>query len=130
VTTAEIIDRLHQATTNLVWTSESDYPFEVVNWDRGTELKSTDLFTDLPTDTPIDTITLQEFFAPALQPEDWYGQEELATIDRYQKLVETIATNLSNIVVFLVGDIEITVYIVGQTSDRIPVGLKTQVVET
>jgi hypothetical protein len=130
VTTAEIIDRLHRATTDLVWTSESDYPFEIVTWEQGTELNSAALFTDLSADTPIETTSLQDFFAPALQPEDWYGEEELATIDRYQKLVKTIATNLSDVVVFRVGETEIAVYIIGKTSDRTLVGLKTQVVET
>jgi hypothetical protein len=130
MTTAEVIDRLHQATTDLVWTSESDYPFEVVNWDSTTELTPTALVRDLPANTSIETTTLQDFFAPALQPEDWYGEEELLTVDRYQKLVDTISTNLADVVVFLVGEIEIDVYIVGKTSDRDLVGLKTQVVET
>jgi hypothetical protein len=129
MTTAEIIDRLQQATTDLVWTSESDYPFEIVTWGKDTELNPTALFK-LPADTAIETITIQDFFAPALETEDWYGKEELATVDRYQKLVNTIVADLSDVVVFRVGEVEITVYIVGKTSDRDLVGLKTQVVET
>ncbi len=130
MTTAEIIDRLQQATTDLVWTSESDYPFEVVTWSKDTEPNPTTLFKDLHPDTTIETTTLQDFFAPALQSEDWYGEEEKATIDRYQTLVDTLASNLSDVVVFRVGEVELTVYIVGKTSDRDLVGLKTQVVET
>jgi hypothetical protein len=129
MTTAEIIDRLQQATTDLVWTSESDYPFEVITWSKGTEIDPTALFK-LPTDTTIETITLQDFFKPALATEDWYDREELATVDRYQKLVDAIGSNLSDIVVFRVGEIEITVYIIGKTLDRDLVGLKTQIVET
>lgn len=129
MTTAEIIDRLQQATTDLVWTSESDYPFEVVTWSKDTELNPTALFK-LPTDTAIETTTLQDFFTPALATEDWYGKEELATVDRYQKLVDAIGSNLSDVVVFRVGEIEIAVYIVGKTLDRDLVGLKTQVIET
>jgi hypothetical protein len=130
MTIIEIIDRLQQATADLVWTSESDYPFEVLTWNQDTELQPTALFKDLPPDTAIETTTLQDFFAPALQTEDWYGEEELATVDRYQKLIETIGSNLSDVVVFRVGKIEIAVYVVGKTLDRDLVGLKTQVVET
>jgi hypothetical protein len=129
MTTAEIIDRLQQATTDLVWTSESDYPFEVVTWSKDTELNPAALF-ELSADIAIETTTLQDFFTPALVTEDWYGKEELATVDRYQKLVDMLATNLSEVVVFRVGEVEITVYIVGRTIDRDLVGLKTQVVET
>ena len=129
MTTAEIIDRLQQATTDLVWTSESDYPFEVVTWSKDTELNPTALF-ELPADTAIETITLQDFFTPALATEDWYGKEELVTVDRYQKLVDAIDATLSDVRVFRIGEIEITVYIVGRTFDRELVGLRTQVVET
>jgi Nuclease A inhibitor-like protein len=129
MTTAEIIDRLQQATTDLVWTSESDYPFEVITWSKDTELNPTALFK-LPTDTAIATTTLEDFFTPALTTEDWFGDEEVATVDRYHKLVDAIASNLSDVMVFRVGEVEITVYIVGRTSDGNLVGLKTQVVET
>jgi hypothetical protein len=129
MTTAEIIDRLQQATTNLVWTSESDYPFEVVTWSKNNELNPTALF-NLSADTPIETTTLQDFFKSALKTEDWYDREELSIVHRYQKLVDTIASTLSDIVVFRVGEVEITVYIVGKTLDLDLVGLKTQVIET
>jgi Nuclease A inhibitor-like protein len=130
MTTAEIIDRLKQATADLVWTSESDYPFEVITCDRGTEISPSALFKDSIVDKSIETITLKDFFAPALATEDWYGDEELVSVDRYQKLVSTIEANLSEVKVFRVGAVEIEVYIVGKTTDGDLVGLKTQVVET
>ena len=131
MTTAEIIDRLKQATTDLLWTSESDYPFEVNTWNQGTEITPAALFKDLtPTDKPIESITLDDFFAPALRTEDWYDEKELANVDRYQQLVSTIETNLSEVRVFRIGEIEIEVYIVGKAADGDLVGLKTQVVET
>ncbi len=128
--TAEIIDRLKQATADLVWTSESDYPFEVITWSKGTELTPSALFKDLTTDKSIETIALKDFFAPALETENWYGAEELASVDRYQKLVSTIEANLSEVQVFRVGEVEIEVYIVGKTAAGDLVGLKTQAVET
>ncbi len=131
MTTAEIIDRLKQATADLGWMSEADYPFEVLCWDRGTELTPTALFKDsTPTAIAIETRSLADFFAPALQTEDWYDEEELANVDRYQQLVSTIEANLSETQVFRVGEIEIDAYIVGKTSNGELVGLKTKIVET
>jgi hypothetical protein len=131
MTTAEIIDRLKQATADLLWVSESDYPFEVITWERGVEMTPTALFKELTvTDLAIETMTLTDFFAPVLTIEDWYEEEELATVDRYTDLVRSIESNLTKVQVFRLGEIEIAVYIIGKTPDGDLVGLKTQVVET
>ncbi len=128
---AEICDRLRQATADLLWMSESDYPFEVVTWEREIELKPTALFPELESDEiPIETVTLTDFFAPAIAIEDWYETAELAQVDRYKELLHAIESNLIGVQVFRVGEVEITVYIVGKTTDGELVGLKTQVVET
>jgi Nuclease A inhibitor-like protein len=131
MTTAEILDRLRQATVDLLWLSESDYPFEVISWERGVEMTPTALFKELAQpDLQVEAIELANFFAPALAIEDWYEAEELAQVDRYQELLHAIEANLTDVRVFRVGEIEITIYIVGKTPDGDVVGLKTQVVET
>jgi hypothetical protein len=131
MTTAEIIDRLKQATADLLWASESDYPFEAIAWERDVEMTPTALFKELTlTGLKIETLTLSDFFAPALIIEDWYEEEELATVDRYTNLVRDLESNLTEIQVFRLGEIEIAVYIIGKTPDGDLVGLKTQLVET
>jgi Nuclease A inhibitor-like protein len=131
VTTAEIIDRLQQATTDLLWSSESDYPFEIVTWDRGIELNPHGLFSDLPDpNVEIVSVTLSDFFEPVLTVADWYGAAELLQVDRYTNLLHAIDANLADVRVFRVGEIEIAIYIVGKTPNGDLVGLKTHVVET
>jgi hypothetical protein len=126
-----LCQRLRQATADLLWMSESDYPFEVVTWERGIELNPKALFPELESDEiPIETVTLTDFFAPAIAIEDWYEAEELAQVDRYKELLHAIESNLTEVQVFRLGEIEIDVYIVGKTPDGELVGLKTQVVET
>jgi Nuclease A inhibitor-like protein len=128
---AEICDRLRQATADLLWMSESDYPFEVVTWERGIELNPKALFPEVKSDEiPVETVTLTDFFAPAIAIEDWHEAEELAQVDRYKELLHAIESNLTEVQVFRVGEVEITIYIVGKTPDGELVGLKTQVVET
>jgi Nuclease A inhibitor-like protein len=131
VTTAEIIDRLKQATTDLLWSSESDYPFEIVSWELGIELTPSDLFSNIyDTDLAIESIALTDLFEPVLTIEDWYEQAELDLVDRYTSLLDSINNNLSEAQVFRVGEVEIDIYIIGKTPTGDIVGLKTRSIET
>jgi Nuclease A inhibitor-like protein len=133
VTTAEIIDRLKTATTDLYWSSEADYPFEIVTWDNGIEMTPTALFDRSTEDLDLDAIvssSLTDLFAPLLTVEDWYEEAELVNVDRYRQLLKTIETDLSDIKVFRIGEVEVTIYIVGKTADGDPIGLRTRSVET
>ncbi len=127
VNTAEIIIQLKQATADLLWLSESDYPFEIVTWAKGIELTPLALFKDAGA---VESISLTDFFAPALIVEDWYETEELATVDRYKLLLQLIESSLIDLKVFRIGSVEIDVYIVGKTADGDIIGLKTTIVET
>jgi Nuclease A inhibitor-like protein len=128
---AEICDRLRQATADLLWMSESDYPFEIVNWERGIELNPQALLPEVTSDeVAVERVTLTDFLAPAIAIEDWYEAEELAQVDRYKELLHAIESNLTEVQVFRVGEVEITIYIVGKTAEGDLVGLKTQAVET
>jgi Nuclease A inhibitor-like protein len=131
VTTPEIIALFKQVTTDLLWSSESDYPFEVVTWDRGVNLEPTALFSKLATpNDSIETITLADLFAPVLTVEDWYESDELALVNRYTDLLHAIESNLSEVKIFRVGEVEIAIYIVGKAPDGDIIGLKTYTVET
>jgi Nuclease A inhibitor-like protein len=131
ITTAEVIDRLTEATVDLFWSSESDYPFELVSWISGTELTADGLFNDLDdADLEVESMTLADLFKPVLAVEDWYEAAELAQVGRYRDLLQAIEVSLADVEVFRVGEVEIGVYIVGRTSAGDLVGLKTYVVET
>jgi hypothetical protein len=130
VPTAEILALFRQTTADLLWSSESDYPFEIVTWELGIEMTPTALFSKLAPDLSIEQITLDDLFAPVLILEDWYEADELALVHRYTELRHAIETNLTDVLVFRVGKVEIAIYIVGRTPDDNVVGLKTQIVET
>jgi hypothetical protein len=130
-TTNEIIDRLKQATTDLCWSSESDYPFEIVTWEPGIDLNPSDLFSNIyDTDLAIESMDLADLFAPVIAVEDWYEEAELAVVDRYKVLLESIESNLAEVQVFRLGEVEIEIYIIGKTPTGDIVGLKTRSVET
>lgn len=136
---SELINQLKQATDGLLCMSESEYPFEVFLWKspEQTSLIKENLTTQKileltghPQDTPVEVVSIDKFFRIATTEQDWYGEEELATLKKYQEFVEILKRNLSNLEVYRIGEIEIDVYIVGQTSTGDLVGLSTKVVET
>ena len=132
ITSKEILDQLKRASSDLLFTSESDYPLEVFFWVVTAPMTPEKVLkqTGHPQDTPVEVIELDRFFRTATTPEDWHTAEEQETVAKYQSLVETLKANLSNLEVYRLGTVEIDVYIVGQTPTGYCAGLSTKVVET
>ena len=129
MTPKEITDRLSTLSKDLLFPSESDFPLEPFTWESATLSPETILTRSLqPSDTAIESITLEDFFAPVVTDQDWFDDEDRAIAQRFRDLQAAIAT-LENVQVFKVGTVEIDVYIVGAIGSDL-VGLKTQVIET
>ncbi len=131
-TTSDIVDRLKLASNGLLYMSESDYPFDVFQW-VGQEPNTAETVikrTGHTPDTQVEVVQLDEFFRNATQEQDWHNDEEKETVKRYQSLVETLKTSLSDIQVYRLGTIVLDVYIVGKTPSGNLAGLSTKVVET
>lgn len=132
LTTTEILDQLKQASSGLLYMSESDYPFEVFFWVAVAPMTPEKVLhqTGYPQDTPVEIVEFDRFFRRVTTPQDWHTPEEQETVAQYQALVDTLKANLSNLEVYRVGSIEIDVYIVGQTPTGYSAGLSTRAVET
>lgn len=129
MTAKEIIDRLSTLSKDLLFPSESEYPLEPFTWES-TSLTPETILTrsQKPADTLIESITLEEFFAPVTTDEDWFEDEDREIAQRFRDLQAAIAT-LENVQVFRLGAVEIDVYIVGAIGPDL-IGLKTTVIET
>jgi hypothetical protein len=129
---SELLNILQEATDGLLWMSESDYPFEVVYWQARSSITPQELLelTHHPPDTSIETVDLDAFFENATQLQDWHGELERETVQRYQHLGETLKTHLSNLQVYRVGNIHLDIYIIGKTTANELAGIATQAVET
>ena len=129
MTAKEITDRLSQLADGLLFPSESEYPLEPFTWKSATLKPETILTRSQKTaDTAIESVALEEFFAPVTTDEDWFDDEDREIAQRFRDLQAAIAT-LENVQVFKVGKIEIEVYIVGAIGPDL-IGLKTTVIET
>lgn len=134
LTNWEIILRLYQSSQNLLWTSESDYPFAVLLWELEDEIEL-DIptlleLTQLPPDTPVTAREFERFFSNAVTSKDWHEEEEEEEVKRYQNLVATLRECLSDLRVYKVGEITVDVYIVGTTYAGDFAGLSTVSIET
>ncbi|HEY9302532.1 MAG TPA: nuclease A inhibitor family protein [Phormidium sp.] len=131
-TSADIVNQLKLASDGLQCMSESDYPFEVFQWEGQEPVTAQTVIqqTGHTPNTQVEVVQLDEFFRNATQEQDWHNDEEKEVVKRYQSLVETLKQSLSDIQVYRLGTVEIDVYIVGKTPSGNLAGLSTKVVET
>ncbi len=131
---SDLMTQLKQACNNLLWITESEYPFEMFCWQDQTASDLTNQklleLTHHSTDTIVKTDEFDSFFEPVTHLQDWYGDEEIATMKQYQKLVATLKQHLSNLKVYRLGEINLDIYVVGQTPDGYLAGIATKAVET
>ena len=125
-----ILQAIERACEGLLFPSETDAPLQVL------APPNSAVDNSAPEEIPPEYAsaktsdqTLQEFFAPATNEADWMNQDERATAQRFQALVELLQSQLSEIRVLRTSDIPADIYIVGQHNAQTIV-LKTQVVET
>lgn len=127
------VDSLRAMVEGLTWMSESDYPFEVLQLpDRATPLSLAELLqlTDHEVDAPVEEISVQNFFSPAIQLQDWYEDADKQRMEHFQTLLQWIEQHLSDVKVYRIGTIAIDVYIVGKTEPGAWISLSTKVIET
>jgi hypothetical protein len=80
--------------------------------------------------SPVEEKNFEEFFNLLTAIQDWYGDEEKQTAQRFSKLRDLLQKNLRDLQVYKIGKIEMDVYVVGLSSESILMGIKTRTVET
>ena len=131
--TSKLIAALQVATEGLLWISEIDAPFEIVQWQNlSIPFVNEQLLklTGHSGDTSVEVIEVDDFFSAATEEQDWFGDEEKAIAKRYQEVVSALKQHLNQLKVYRMGDINIDIYIVGITESGEMIGLATQAVET
>jgi hypothetical protein len=128
----ELFGALEEATKGLLYMSESDYPIAVIRWD-GPEQLSPDYLRKVAgadSSAMVEESTLEDFFRVPAGEQEWKGEAQLAEAQRYQCLRELLEENLKGIRVYRVGEINIGIYVVGQSQEGNWLGLSTRVIET
>ncbi len=124
---------LQKAIRGLLYTSESDSPFEVVHWARQEpKLTDTDLrsFAGKSSDAHAEEVGLDEFFHDLTQEQEWHDADDKKTVEQYRNLLAVLNQELKDLKVFKIGEVKIDIYIVGRTATGDWAGIKTEAVET
>ena len=110
------MERLSQAAAGLLFMSESDYPFELIQWEGPTE-PTTDFIRNVAgeaKDSPVQKLEVEQFLNSG----------------RYQRLLLALQHELSDLRAYKVGRINMPVYVVGRSREGSWLGVATRVVET
>jgi Nuclease A inhibitor-like protein len=130
--TDSVVQNLKTLTQNLLFASESEYPFDTVLWvDRVKDLSNEAILqkTGHSGDTPIKTVELDDLFHRAIQVQEWYDETQRLQVGQFQELLNYLKSSLENIKVFKLGEVEYDTYILGEVGKNV-VGLSTKVVQT
>ncbi len=126
--------QLEAACDDLWWSSESDYPVEVIWFAAPAESAGEDqesLVCELiGCEGEVETVDIEGFFARAIAPKSWHTAEDKAQISQLQQLKTLLQSALSNPKAYRCGEVEVSVHVVGYTPDGNIAGVKTTVVET
>ncbi len=112
----QLLALLKKASAGLLVMSESDYPFEIIQWDGSTEINPEFLrsLTNEPQESRVEEASVEQFLAS--------GQ--------FEQLERFLRKHLTDLKVYKVGRINIPVYIVGRSPEGNWLGLSTRVVQT
>ena len=126
---------LERASSGLVYSSESDRPFEFffLPYPGKSGSPSAADFARLVGALPgsqVELRTLESFFARHTTTSDPYDGEAQRIRPRYEELMRALSTRLRDVKVYRVGKIEITCYVAGLDANGNLAGLKTISIET
>ncbi|MGI9066074.1 MAG: nuclease A inhibitor family protein [Pyrinomonadaceae bacterium] len=113
----EILTDLKWAIRGLLVMSESDYPFELIQWDGRTPITPEYLrgVSERKEDSAIEETDVAAF---------------LGVNEQFRNVLSVLKSNLDDIKVYKVGVINIPVYIVGRSAEGNWLGVSTRLIQT
>jgi hypothetical protein len=123
---------LKKATENLYYISETDAEFEPFLGLTASAVTKEEILrqTGKSLDETIEERDFRQIFERLTKIQDWYGEEETATVEKFARLRKILLEKLRDLKVFKVGRIELDIYFVGLDEDGKLAGVKTKAVET
>ena len=130
----EVLAEIGRAAEGLLFMSEADYPLapfrlEGSGGEEPTEARLCQL-AGRPEGTRVEVVTPEKFFGVAAAEKAWKGEAELATARRFQNLLRVLKAELADLRVYRVGEIDISVYVLGRSEGGSWLGVSTRAIET
>ena len=126
------IEKVKEISEGLYYISETDaeiLPFEGTKAEAVTKENILSQTNNQP-DAPVEERDFAEIFARLTAMQDWFGDEEKATAEKFAMLQKLLEENLKDLRIFKVGSIQIDIYFVGLDANGNLMGIQTKAVET
>ena len=128
----DLIVKIKKITNGLYYSSETDEKILPFQGKRTEAVTAQEIInqTKSAESTPVEERDFNDFFAPLTEMQDWFGDEEKATAEKFAELKNLLEQNLQNLKVFKLGKIQLDIYVVGLDAQSNLTGIKTKAVET
>lgn len=123
-------DQIKTIVKDLYYISETDSEIFSFVGEKAASVSAEELLRQLGRTDPVEEREFEDFFKRLTEMQEWFGDEETATANKFSSLKELLLKNLKDLKVFKVGKIEVDIYIVGLNSENILAGVWTKAVET
>ena len=127
-----LAEQIKEASDGLSYSSEIDAGISVFIGKQAASVNKETLLVQIKgaADLPIKEIDFAGFFVRLTEIQDWFGDEETKTANKFVRLKEILERNLRDLKVFKVGKTQLDVYVVGLEAENVLMGVKTEAVET
>lgn len=129
---ADLAERIKRAAEGLWYISETDAEIFPFTGSKADSVTKENLLKQIgkPLDSPVEERDFDQMFERFIKIQDWFGDEEKETAEKFAALKAVLEKNLTDLKVFKVGRIELDVYFVGLDKEGNLAGFQTKAVET
>ena len=125
-----LAERIKKACEDLYYISETDAEIFPFVGEKADTTDAATLLRQIKSDAPVEERDFEDLFQRLTEMQEWYGDEEIRSVNKFKDLRDLLKKNLRDIKVFKIGRIELDIYIVGLDEEDILTGVKTKAVET
>ena len=128
----ELFDRIAAVCDGLIYVSETDAPVVPFAASAATEITREAILHESGRDAnePIEMIGFDDLFARLTAIKDWFGERETRRAQKYLELKWLLDASLSELKVFRIGAIRLSIFVVGKDKNGCVMGITTTAVET
>ncbi len=124
--------KIEKIVKGLYYLSESDAEILPFNGDKTGSVSVKEILKQSAngTETAVEERDFNEFFVRLTKMQDWFGEQETTTANKFTELKKLLEDNLKDLKVFKIGKINLDIYVVGLDAESNLMGIKTKAVET
>ena len=127
----ELAEQIAETVAGLTYISETDAEIKPFRGSRVDFVTAETLLRQIgKTDVKIEERSFDEFFAPLVKTQKWFGEEERKMTEKFIRLKGLLKEKLIEKKVFRIGKKEIDIFVVGLDAENVLCGIQTKAVET